>query len=85
MLWIIEETQDCGVRWRRAELTFCYPHPRVALREALEIIRDEWQPPEHSWRQLAHALEKELVAYYWALGIRVVRADYAAREESRSW
>jgi hypothetical protein len=43
------------------------------MREALEIIRDEWRPPGHSWRQLVHALERESVAYYWERGIRVVR------------
>jgi hypothetical protein len=73
MPWVIEESDDCGVRWRRAELTAWYWHPRVAMREALEIIRDEWRPPGHSWRQLVHALERESVAYYWERGIRVVR------------
>jgi hypothetical protein len=76
MLWIIEETEDCGVRWRRAELTYCYFHPRVAMLEAMEIIKDEWQPPEHSFRQLIHALLGESVAYFWQKGIRVVHADH---------
>ncbi|HEU5156992.1 MAG TPA: hypothetical protein VFU43_08350 [Streptosporangiaceae bacterium] len=73
MLWVIEETRDCGVHWRRAEYTACYRHPRVAVLEAMEIIRDEWRPSEHSWRQLVHALERERVAYYWERGIRIVR------------
>lgn len=73
MLWVIEETDDCGVNWRRAELTYRYWHPRVAMLEALEIIRDEWRPPEHSWRQLVRALELESVAYFWERGIRVIR------------
>jgi hypothetical protein len=51
MPWAIEETADSGVHWRRAELTYCYPHPRVALREALEIIWDEWRPPEAGGRR----------------------------------
>ena len=73
MLWIIQETDDCGVHWRRAELTYCYPHPRIATAEALEIVIDDWQPPVHSLRQLCHALQNELVAFYWHKGIRVVR------------
>jgi hypothetical protein len=73
MLWILEESDDCGVRWRRAELTYCYGHPRLAQREALEIIKDEWCPPERALRQLVHALESESVAYFWEKGIRVVR------------
>jgi hypothetical protein len=79
MLWIIEESDDCGVRWWRAELTYCYGHPRLALREALEIIKDEWRPPEHAMRQLIHALQGELVAYFWEKGVRVVRIDHAVR------
>jgi hypothetical protein len=79
MLWVIEESADCGVTWQRAELTYCYWHPRVAMLEALEIIQDEWQPPEHSLRQLIHALQGESVAYFWEKGIRVVRLGQAAR------
>jgi hypothetical protein len=79
MLWHIEESDDCGVHWRRAELTYCHFHPRVAMLEALEIIKDEWQPPEHAWRQLVHALQGESVAYFWQKGIRVVRVDGASR------
>jgi hypothetical protein len=80
MLWIIEESADCGVHWRRAELTYCYWHPRVAMLEALEIIKDEWCPPEHSLRQLVHALQGESVAYYWDQAIRVVRIDRAIQK-----
>jgi hypothetical protein len=74
MPWIIEETDDCGVRWRRAELTYCYPHPRAALVEALAIIEDEWRPPMQAFEQLKFALEHESVAHYWDHGIRIVRA-----------
>ena len=63
MPWLIEETDDCGVHWRRAELTCCYYHPRVAMLEALEIIKDEWRPPERSLRQLVHALQGESVTF----------------------
>ncbi|HEU5159202.1 MAG TPA: hypothetical protein VFU43_19555 [Streptosporangiaceae bacterium] len=77
MPWHIEESDDCGVSWRRAELTCCYYHPRVAMLEALEIIQDEWRPPEHSLRQLVHALQGESVAHFWHKAIRVVRADAA--------
>jgi hypothetical protein len=73
MVWVIEESHDCGVRWQRAELTYCYLHPRVAVREALEIIMDEWRPPEHSLRQLVHALSYDSVTFYWERGIRIVR------------
>ncbi|HEU5161179.1 MAG TPA: hypothetical protein VFU43_29560 [Streptosporangiaceae bacterium] len=79
MPWILEESDDCGVHWHRADLTQCYFHPRVALLEALEIIQDEWRPPEHALRQLTHALEVESVAYFWHRAIRVVRVDLAAR------
>ena len=85
MPWIIEETDDCGVHWQRAELTYCYGHLRVALLEALEIIKDEWRPPGHSLRLLTQAVQGESVAYYWERGIRVVRLDHASREESSSW
>ena len=79
MPWHIEESDDCGVHWRRAELTCCYFHPRVAMLEALEIIQDEWRPPEHAWRQLVHALLDESVAHYWQKAIRVVRLDKTAK------
>ncbi|HZB30445.1 MAG TPA: hypothetical protein VE465_09795 [Streptosporangiaceae bacterium] len=77
MLWIIEESDNCGVRWRRAELTYCYRHPRIAMLEALEIVKDEWRPPEHSLRQLVYALQYESVAHFWDEAIRVVRIDRA--------
>jgi|SRR6266545_8184136 len=79
MPWVIEETDDGGVNWRRAELTYCYGHPRFALREALEIIKDEWCPPERVLRQLVHALQGESVAYFWEKGIRVVRLGAGRR------
>jgi hypothetical protein len=41
MAWIIEESVDCGVLWHQATLTRRYLHPRVAMLEALEIIKDE--------------------------------------------
>ena len=74
MLWIIEESDDCGVHWRRAEMTRCYRHPRVAVLEALAIIEDEWHPPEPAFELLTAALVDESVAYYWQKGIRVVNA-----------
>jgi hypothetical protein len=80
MLWVIQESDDCGLHWQRAELTYCYWHPRVAMLEALEIIKDEWRPPEHSLRQLVHALQFESVAFYWHKAIRVVRIDHATRD-----
>jgi hypothetical protein len=52
MLWVIQESDDCGVRWRRAELTDRYLHPGVALLEALAIIEDEWRPPARAMREL---------------------------------
>jgi hypothetical protein len=73
MPWIIEETDDCGMNWRRAELTYRYWHPRVAMLEALEIIKDEWRPPAPAFEQLISALENESVARYWDRGIRIVR------------
>ncbi|HEU5155547.1 MAG TPA: hypothetical protein VFU43_01000 [Streptosporangiaceae bacterium] len=79
MFWIIEESGDCGVHWRRAEHTSAYRHPRVAMLEALEIIKDEWRPPEHAMRQFVHALQDESVAYFWHRAVRVVRVDDAAR------
>ena len=78
MVWVVEESDDCGVNWWRAEETYRYFHPRVAMLEALEIIKDEWRPPEHSLRQLIHALQGESVAYYWHQAIRVVRMDHSA-------
>jgi hypothetical protein len=71
--WIIEESDDCGVHWCRAELTYCYPHPGVALLEALAIIEDEWRPPRRAFRELTAALQDESTAYYWQKAIRVVR------------
>jgi hypothetical protein len=56
MVYVVEESDDCGVHWRRAQLTECYFHPRIAMLEALEIIKDKWRPPDHSLRQLVHAL-----------------------------
>jgi hypothetical protein len=79
MPWRVEESDDCGVNWRQAELTYCYLHPSVAVLEALEIIQDEWRPPEHAWRQLVHALHGESVAYFWQKGIRIVRVEKASR------
>lgn len=74
MPWIIEETGDCGVHWQRAELTYCYWHPRIALLEALEIIKDEWCPPAGAVEQLIFALEHESVAHFWDKGLRIVWA-----------
>jgi hypothetical protein len=74
MPWVIEESDDCGVHWRRAELTCCYWHPRVAMLEALEIIRDEWRPPRRALRELTAALDEEAAAYFWERAIRIVRA-----------
>lgn len=75
MVWVVEESDNCGVDWRWAEETYSYFHPRVAMLEAVEIIKDEWRPPEHALRQLIHALQSESVAYYWHQAIRIVRAD----------
>jgi hypothetical protein len=47
--------------------------PASARRDARKIIKDEWRPPEHSLRQLVHALERESIADYWEKAIRVVR------------
>jgi hypothetical protein len=77
MAWVVEESGDCGVSWRRAELTHRYYHPLIAVLEALEIIKDEWRPPERSLRQLIDALQDDLVAYYWHQAIRIVREDHA--------
>jgi hypothetical protein len=75
MLWVIQESDDCGVRWRRAELTDRYLHPGVALLEALAIIEDEWRPPARAMRELRFALEHESVTYFWEKGIRIVRGN----------
>ena len=64
MPWIIEESDDCGLHWRRAELTQCYHHPRVAVLEAMAIIQDEWQPPPHSLQELTNALVEESAAHF---------------------
>jgi hypothetical protein len=79
MAWVIEETDDCGVNWRRAELTYSYPHPRPALVEALAIIEDEWRPPTRAFEQLTFALEHESAAHYWEKGIRIVRGAAVLR------
>jgi hypothetical protein len=73
MPWQIEESDDCGVSWRHAELTDCYWHPRVALLEALAIIEDEWRPPACALRELATALTEESTAHFWTKAIRIVR------------
>src|SRR4051812_42439782 len=44
VVWIIEESDDCGGHWRRAELIDSYAHPRSAMREAFEIIQVERRP-----------------------------------------
>ncbi|HEU5158986.1 MAG TPA: hypothetical protein VFU43_18465 [Streptosporangiaceae bacterium] len=62
------------MHWQRAELTYCYWHPRIALLDALAIIKDEWRPPAHAYEQLSFALERESVAHYWEKGLRIVRA-----------
>jgi hypothetical protein len=72
MFWVIEESEDCGVRWRRAELTGCYLHPQVAMIEALVSIEDEWRPPRRAFQELTSALQGELTAHYWEKAIRVV-------------
>jgi hypothetical protein len=73
MPWVIEESDDCGVRWQRAELTYCYLHPRVALVEALAIIEDEWRPPRCALHELTNALTEESAAHFWDMAIRIVR------------
>ncbi|HEX6469148.1 MAG TPA: hypothetical protein VF069_08640 [Streptosporangiaceae bacterium] len=78
MPWIIEESGDCGVHWRHAELTRCYWHPRVAVLDALAIIRDEWRPPATALHELTAALSENLVAYYWTNAIRVRRGGAPA-------
>jgi hypothetical protein len=79
MPWIVEESDDCGVSWQRAEMTECYMHPHVAILQALTIVQDEWHSPEHALRQLRYALAKESVAYYWFRGIRVVKVPRGMR------
>jgi hypothetical protein len=79
MPWLIEESDDCGVHWRRAELTDCYWHPRVALLEALAIIEDEWRPPRRALRELTVALGEESTAHFWEKAIRVVPASVSGR------
>jgi hypothetical protein len=79
MPWLIEASDDCGVTWRRAELTGCYWHPRVALLEALAIIEDEWQPPRRALRELTAALTEEATAFFWDKAIRIVRAGVSGR------
>jgi hypothetical protein len=74
MTWLIEESNDCGVTWQRAELTDRYWHPRVALLEALAIIEDEWRPPRRALRELTAALTEESAAFFWEKAIRIVRA-----------
>jgi hypothetical protein len=78
MPWLIEESDDCGVHWRRAELTDCYWHPRVAMLEALAIIEDEWRPPRRALRELTTALNEEATAHFWEKAIRIVRASAGA-------
>jgi hypothetical protein len=72
MLWVIEESKDCGIHWRRAELTGCYLQPRAAMLEAMVIIEDEWRPPQRAFQELTSALQHELTAHYWEKAIRVV-------------
>ncbi|HEX6469727.1 MAG TPA: hypothetical protein VF069_11580 [Streptosporangiaceae bacterium] len=74
MPWIIQESEDCGVHWRRADVTGCYWHPRVAVLEAVAIIEDEWRPPPGAMHELTAALNEDFVAHYWHNAIRVVRA-----------
>jgi hypothetical protein len=83
-MWNIEETDDCGVHWRRAELTKCYLHRHAAVLEAALIIEDEWHPPVRALRELIYALERESIVYYWENGIRVVQGAYPGRSTS-SW
>jgi hypothetical protein len=73
MPWVIEESDDCGVHWHRAELPMRFLHPRVAMLEALTIIQDEWRPSQTALDELATALHDESIAYYWNKAIRVVQ------------
>jgi hypothetical protein len=72
MHWIIEESDDCGVRWHNAQVTGRYPCVDIAMRVALVIIEDEWRPPARALQELMSALEHESVAYYWEKGIRLI-------------
>jgi hypothetical protein len=72
MSWVIEESDDCGVHWHKAEQTYRYPHLASALTAASLIIHDEWCPPVRALDQLIFALVEELVAHYWNKGIRIV-------------
>lgn len=72
MPWVIEESDDCGMHWSKAELPHSYPHFGAALAEASEIIHEEWRPPMQAFEQLIYALGGELVAHYWTRGIRIV-------------
>lgn len=77
MVWILEESDDCGVSWVQvcpAELRYQYRH--VAVREALEIIQDDWCPSSGEFAQLCMALEDESVAYYWLRAMRVVEVSW---------
>jgi hypothetical protein len=79
MLWSIEESHDCGVTWRRAELAYCHGHSLRAPAGGVGDHQRRVVPPERSLRQLAYALAGESVAHFWERGIRVVRVDLAAR------
>ena len=74
MPWIIEESADCGVNWRRAPLTIYYWHPRIAMLDALVIIQDEWRPSKPVLDELRAALHEESIVHYWDRAIRVVRS-----------
>lgn len=80
MPFIIEESDDCGLHWRRAALTGRYPHPRIAMLEALAIIEDEWHPPRRAFQELTTALQDELIAHFWEKAIRVVRSPAWTQE-----
>lgn len=76
MVWIVEESADCGVTWKRLcppELRYQYRH--VAVHEALLIILDEWAPPSGAFDQLSMALAEDSVAYYWSRAMRVVEVS----------
>lgn len=79
MPWIIEASDDCGGHWRRAEVTGCYLHPRIAMLEALAIIEDEWHPPHRALLELTTSLQDELRAHFWEKAIRVIRAPSDVR------
>jgi hypothetical protein len=83
MVWILEESDDCGVTWEQVcpdELRYQYRH--VAVREALEIIQDAWCPPSRAFAQLCLALEDESVAYYWSRAMRVVDVSWQPYDDS---